>query len=108
MSAVKHFEHFDERVEEWILASERGNLVDRLIGSPNAIAGLDQRNEFLRHYDPAIGALRFRDDVYALQPLVDELTSFLARAARLEQPLWLREREEAERPPSVHGQQAGG
>ena len=102
-----HFEHFDERIEEWILASERGNLMDRFIGPPNAVVGLDQRNEILRQYDQATWALRFRDDMYPLKPLIDEITALLARATRLEQPLWLRRREEPERPASLHGQQEG-
>jgi len=39
-----HFEHFDERLEEWAKSSERHNFVDSNIGPPNMIDGIDPKD----------------------------------------------------------------
>jgi hypothetical protein len=67
-----HFEHFDERLEEWMLSSERHNFADSNVMPPGAIVGLDP-SDFLRNLDPTTLTLTFRGDSYELRPLVEEI-----------------------------------
>jgi len=83
-----HFEHFDERLEEWASSSERKNLVDSSIVPPGAIAGIDA-GDFLRNLDPTTLAVTFRGDSYALRPLAQALAELHARAkAETERSPW--------------------
>ncbi len=64
-----HFEHFDERLEEWAISSHRRNFVDSNVGPPGMIAGVDTK-DFLRNFDTKRFAITFRGDTYALRPVV--------------------------------------
>jgi len=66
-----HFEHFDERLEDWATSSKRHNFIDSNIGPLNMmIAGIDQQ-DFLRNFDPTTWTLTFRGDKYELKPIVE-------------------------------------
>lgn len=67
-----HFEHFDERLENWATSSERHNLVDSSVGPPDAIVGIDVQ-DFLRCFDPTSWTLYFRGDKYKLKPIIDAI-----------------------------------
>jgi hypothetical protein len=64
-----HFEHFDERLEEWAKSSQRRNLVDANTIPPGMIAGI-AKEDFLRNFDPTEYSVTFRGDVYPLRPVV--------------------------------------
>ena len=74
-----HFEHYDERLEDWMISSERHNIVDSCVMSPGAIVGVDE-GDFLRILDPIQMTLAFRGDRYNLQPLVAALEDMKTRA----------------------------
>ena len=67
-----HFEHFDERLEEWATSSERRNFADSSIGPPGMIVGLEP-GDFLRNFDTTNFAVTFRGDVYHLQPVTEAI-----------------------------------
>ena len=52
------FEHFDERVEQWVTESPRRNFVDGFMGSRGAIVGIDT-NDFMRSFDPQTARAEF-------------------------------------------------
>ncbi len=74
-----HFEHFDERLEDWAASSERHNIVDLCVGPPNMIVGLDP-GDFMRNYDTTTNTVTFRGESYAVQPIVTALQQIWARA----------------------------
>ncbi len=81
-----HFEHFDERLEKWAKASERGIFFDSNVGPLSAIGGVDAR-DLLRNFDPSTFTLTFRGDEYGLKPIIDVISE-----------LWQRAEPEANRP----------
>lgn len=52
------FEHFDERIDSWVINSKRHNYADKNIMPAGAIGGLDQKDNF-RQYDPQTKILYF-------------------------------------------------
>lgn len=68
-----HFEHFDERLEDWMTSSERHNLADSNIMGKNGIAGLEV-SDFLRNYDTDTKAVTFQGDEYPLQPIANAVS----------------------------------
>jgi hypothetical protein len=64
-----HFEHFDERLENWATSSKRHNFVDSNIGPSNMITEIDPE-DFLRNFDPTSWTLTFRGDKYELKPII--------------------------------------
>lgn len=82
-----HFEHFDERLEEWARSSNTHTFVDSNIMSPGAIVGPPQR-DFLRNFDPTTWTLTFRGDTYELMPVI-----------RAMQELWQTASKEQSKPP---------
>lgn len=75
-----HFEHFDERLEQWATASQRQNFVDQNVGPPGMIAGLDP-GDTLRNLDATTMAVTFRGDAYPLQPIVKAIRELRRQAA---------------------------
>lgn len=80
-----HFEHFDERLDEWAETSPNKNIVDNMIGPRNAIGGSAIRDEdILRMFDPASNEIVFRGEKFNIQTLVSGVQDIQARAtARL-------------------------
>jgi hypothetical protein len=76
-----HFEHYDERIEEWWAKSERHNIADRTIGPPSAVSGLE-RIEMFRFYDPVASRVVFWGEEFDLQPIADECHRIMAVAER--------------------------
>ena len=74
-----HFEHFDERIEQWASSSERRNFVDSNVGPPGMIVGIDPR-DYLRNFDTSKFAVTFRGDIYILGPLIGAIESLWQRA----------------------------
>ncbi|WP_175419962.1 hypothetical protein [Marinitoga sp. 1154] len=67
-----HFEHFDERLDEWFKATENYNYVDSNIGDIKTINGIDVK-DILRNFNPKNFELIFRGEKYELQPVIKEI-----------------------------------
>ena len=74
-----HFEHFDERLEQWATSSHRRNFADSNVGPTGIIAGLDP-GDYLRNFDTNKYAVTFRGDAYLLKPVADALRELHAKA----------------------------
>jgi hypothetical protein len=78
-----HFEHFDERLDDWAETSPHKNIVDNMIGPRNAIGGDAIRDQdIMRLFDPATKTLIFRGQKFDVQALVTGLTDIQAKANR--------------------------
>jgi hypothetical protein len=75
-----HFEHFDERLEQWAASSQRKNFAGSNVGPPGMILGLEA-GDYLRNLDTTQCAVTFRGDIYLLKPLVRALSELHVRAA---------------------------
>ena len=83
-----HFEHFDERLEQWATSSERHNFADFNVGPPGRIVGLDPR-DYLRNFNPTNLTINFRGDVYHIEPIIDSIQVLWQKAAvEAEKPHW--------------------
>lgn len=71
-SLRNHYEHFDERLDDWSQLSRDRRLADRIIGPPWTVSGLEE-HEIIRHYDPEARVLTFRGERYCIQDLADAL-----------------------------------
>ena len=70
-----HFEHFDERLDEWAETSPNRNIVDNMIGPRAAIGGdAIKDQDIIRMFDPATKLLVFRGERFDIQGLVNGLT----------------------------------
>lgn len=67
-----HFEHFDERLDDWVNSSERHKFVDSNVGPPAMISG-SEPIDFLRNLDSSTLAFTFHGDKYELRPIAQEM-----------------------------------
>lgn len=77
-----HFEHYDERIDRWWKNSPRHNHVDRMIGPPSAISGIDDEDRF-RVLDPSGPdgpQIVFWGQTFDLQPIASECERIMAIA----------------------------
>jgi hypothetical protein len=74
-----HFEHFDERLEEWATSSQRRNFVDSNVGPTGMISGIDP-DDYLRNFDTTKKAVTVRGDKYQLQPMIDAIINLHKKA----------------------------
>ncbi|WP_192983525.1 hypothetical protein [Pseudomonas sp. EggHat1] len=84
-----HFEHFDERLDDWAENSKYRNIVHRLFGPRAAIGGnAIQDSDILHHFDPATNIFGFRGEYYDIQDLAvgleDIYKKTVAKIAELE------------------------
>lgn len=78
-----HFEHFDERLDDWAETSPHKNIVDNMIGPRNAIGGDSIKDQdIMKLFDPATNMLIFRGERFNVQALVDGLTEVQAKATK--------------------------
>lgn len=83
-----HFEHFDERLEEWAASSQRKNFADSNVGPTGMISGLNP-GDYLRNLDTTQCAVTFRGDTYLLRPLVEAVSKLHVKAvAEAAKPHW--------------------
>ena len=73
-----HFEHFDERLENWATSSSHKNFADSNIGPPGMIGGVSA-DDHLRNFDTQNFAVTFRGDSYQLRPIFAALQDLHAR-----------------------------
>ncbi len=80
-----HFEHFDERLEQWATSSERRMFIDSNVGPSGMrlVGGLNiQPADYLRNFDTTNFAVTFRGDVYHLHLLIDAISDLRGEANR--------------------------
>ena len=76
-----HFEHFDERLDEWAERSKNRNMIKQLIGPRSAVAGASIADgDIIHHYDPETKMYAFRGEKFDIQKLADALSDIYARA----------------------------
>ena len=81
-----HFEHFDERLEQWATSSDRRNFFDSNVGPAGMklVKGLDiEPGDYLRNFDTTNFAVTFRGDVYHLHPLIGAISDLCREANRV-------------------------
>lgn len=79
-----HLEHFDERIDNWVLTSDRHNFVDRCVGPSGSIVGAEPE-DVMRWFDPTTGRFSLRGtsfDLGALATWVSDLRSRTGRARK--------------------------
>lgn len=66
-----HFEHFDERLDDWAENSRNRNIISRLLGPRSAVGGnaIDD-SDIIHHYDPSSKIYSFRGEPFNIQDLV--------------------------------------
>lgn len=75
-----HFEHFDERLDEWAEKSKNRNIVDRLVGPCSAIGGdAISDTDIINHYDPATNTYYFRGESFNIQTLATGMDDIYKR-----------------------------
>jgi len=74
-------DRFDERLEEWAMASKRHNVVDSNVVSPGMISGIDPQDE-LRNFDHSRCAVTFQGEEHELQPVIDAIVQLRKAAAQ--------------------------
>lgn len=89
-----HLEHFDERLDHWRTTSIHHNIVNDLIGPPNAVGGV-AATDMMRWFDPTTKSFTFRGEAFNLQEIATALDELLPCALRLEEELWERQKAEA-------------
>jgi hypothetical protein len=75
-----NFEHFDERLEEWINSSQSHNFIDSNLGPlPEGFETTDCH----RNFDDTTYTLTFRGESYELMPILKEIKA-IAQIAHTE------------------------
>ena len=78
-----HFEHFDERLDDWAETSKNRNIVQRFIGSRNDIGGDSiMDSDIIHHFDPSKNTFGFRGEHYDIQSLASGLDDIYQRTER--------------------------
>lgn len=67
-----HFEHYDERIEEWLATVHSASYVDQVFGPPSGFLGQFPQN-VNRGYDPSTLALTFRGETMDLASILKAL-----------------------------------
>lgn len=88
VSMRNHFEHYDERLDRWWQDSPNHNMLDRMIGPPSAVVGLDDLDRF-RVYDNTTHDLVFWGERFNVQAIATEADRILPIAeAEASKPHW--------------------
>ncbi len=84
-----HFEHFDERLDDWAERSKNRCIVKRLVGQRRAIAGDAISDEdIIHHYDPTTNVYAFRGEKFDVQALATGLDDIYAKVKAKLQTIW--------------------
>ena len=84
-----HFEHYDERLEDWAASSIRRNIVDMNIMPAGKISGMEP-GDFMRNLDPINLQLTFHGNIYDLLPIEAAVVNLLARAREVFFARWFK------------------
>lgn len=75
-----HFQHFDERLDEWAERSKNRNIIGRLLGPRSAIGGDGiEDGDIIHHYDPETKVYAFRGERFDIQELADGISDLYHR-----------------------------
>ena len=74
-----HFEHYDERIEDWFATKKSAVYVDQSIGPPTAIRASYPENVH-RSYDPSTQTLAFRGEEMDLSSILIALNEIRQRS----------------------------
>lgn len=78
-----HFEHFDERLDDWAERSKNRNIVQRLLGPRNAIGGdAIQNDDIIDHYDPVTKIYAFRGEGFDFQAIASGIRDLYEKINR--------------------------
>lgn len=76
-----HFEHFDERLDDWAENSRNRNIIHHLFGPRSAVSGdAIQDSDIIHHFDPATKIFAFRGEHYNIQELAAGIDDIYKRA----------------------------
>lgn len=75
-----HLEHFDERLDDWVQASQYHNVVDQVVAPVGAFGGNLGVGDILRQFDPSRNVFIFRGEEFDLQRLVTAIEDVHIRA----------------------------
>jgi hypothetical protein len=76
-----HFEHYDERLDDWVTNSPNRIFVNNVIGPRTVIGGnVVKDHEIIKLYDPMTKCLIFRGEPFDIQSLVSGLIDIQQRA----------------------------
>lgn len=76
-----HFEHFDERIDDWVASSKRMCFVDSNIGPKGSIVGPD-KTDYFRNFDPAKCTLSYAGEDYELTPVHEAIKSLYEKVTK--------------------------
>jgi hypothetical protein len=84
-----NYEHFDERLDKWWRDSKLHNKVDLVIGSRDAINGLDTDDGF-RMFDPQTTDVMFWGQKFNINDIINEIVVLHSKAAQeASKPHWV-------------------
>ncbi len=84
-----HFEHFDERLDEWAEGSSNRNMVKNLVGPRSSISGPGiSDGDIINHYDPATNVYAFRGEHFDVQALTTGLRDIYAKVNKKLGTIW--------------------
>lgn len=77
-----HFEHFDERLDDWAENSRNRNIIGRLFGPRDGVGGdaIDD-SDIIHHYDPSTKIYSFRGESFDVQNLVSGINDIHQKAS---------------------------
>ena len=79
-----HFEHFDERLDDWAETSKHRNIVHSLVGPRSAIGGdAIYDSDIIHQYDPQIKSYAFRGERFDVQALATGLSDLHAQVVKV-------------------------
>ncbi|MGV9142258.1 MAG: hypothetical protein ACOC1X_04905 [Promethearchaeota archaeon] len=83
-----HFEHFDERIQEWEKSSKNKIFADSIIGPPSTV-GVKDENDVFRMFNPKNWEVIFRGEKYKLSPTISAIEELYKNASReANKPWW--------------------
>ena len=77
-----HFEHFDERLDDWVESSKNKTIISRLLGPRHAVQGNINDDDIIHHYDPKTKIYSFRGEPFNIQELVKGVDDIYQKASK--------------------------
>lgn len=68
-----HFEHYDERIQEWFDSPRPPGFADFCIGGDDSFGGGLGKPHYMRNFNPQTTTLYFRGEHYKLEPVIAAL-----------------------------------
>ncbi len=68
-----HFEHFDERIDEWWKTSKLHNMIDFCKGEHDALINISEERDVFRNFSPRTGDIIFWGQKFSLVAMASEV-----------------------------------